>query len=334
MGGMDRRDFLRGLGGVALVGCGSSSSAPQAERAQDPPAAPPAPQPEPPAAPPAPPEEVTPPIPTRPFGKTGFQTTILGLGGAAYPNDRERALAVIEQALKEGINYFDTARIYGPSEDFVGEGLAKARKDVWLTSKVYSRTKDEALADLDESLKRLRTDHLDLWLLHDIRNQQTIDQIFAPGGAIEAAQQAVAEKKVRFVGCSGHADPVSLQAMLDRYPFDAMLMAVNAADTYEKPFTQSLLPNAAAKGIGIIAMKTISYGALLTAISMDEALSYALTLPISVAIVGAATPSMVKENADIARKFKPLPDATLRDIEQRALKVGELATFFRRGTWA
>ena len=330
---LDRRDILIGGAALALAGCAAEEPAAQQVGEAPPPRpvgteTPPSPGPTTTAEPPAPPAST---LPTRMLGKTGRAVSILGLGGV-FPTQASIAIPLVERALALGVTYFDSAPIYG-TEALVGEGLAKGRSKIFLTTKTMARTRDAALTELDQSLTKLRTDHLDLWLLHDIRTQNDIDAIFAPGGAIEAAQQALLEKKVLHIGFSGHANPVAMQAMLQRYAFDCVLMALNAADGHERPFKPELLPAAVAQGIGIIAMKVLGYGAILKAITLDEAISYVLTQPVSTAIIGVAEIAELEKNIDSVKRFKPLSGPELLDIEARALTVGGPSTFFRRGIW-
>src|SRR5215212_7451217 len=153
------------------------------------------------------------PLPRRPLGRTGHEATLFGLGGEGVLRTHGReaeAVPVIHRALDQGVNYCDTAPAYAGSLDYYGAALGERRSEVFLASKTHDRTRAGSLRLLDESLRRLRTDHLDLWQLHDLRTTHDLDQIFARGGALEALLQARAEGRVRFLGLTGHHDPAIL----------------------------------------------------------------------------------------------------------------------------
>src|SRR5262249_43120327 len=162
-----------------------------------------------------------------------------------------------------GVNYCDTAPAYSGSLDYYGAALGERRSQVFLASKTHDRTRDGSLRLLDESLRRLRTDHLDLWQLHDLRTQRDLDAIFAKGGALEALLQARQEKRVRFLGLTGHQDPQILLAAMRRFDFDTVLVALNAADIHRLPFQNTVLPEAARRGMGVIGMKVYGAGTIL-----------------------------------------------------------------------
>ena len=188
-------------------------------------------------------------MPTRNLGKTGYKVGIFSLGGqAAIERADNEAIAVpiIEKALDLGVNYIDTSSIYGGpqrwSERYVGQVMKKRRSEAFLASKTRERTKAGSLEMLEQSLKLLNTDHLDLWQLHDIGSNNEIEQIFAKGGAMEALLEARDQKMVRFLGITGHFRPEPLIEAIHRYPFDTILMAVNAADPHHFSFSEQLLP--------------------------------------------------------------------------------------------
>src|SRR3954452_19345833 len=184
-------------------------------------------------------ENANPPLPRRRLGKTGREVTLFGLGGEGVLRTvgREReAVAVINRALDQGVSYCDTAPAYAGSLDYYGAALGERRRQIFLASKTHDRTRDGSLRLLDESLKRLRTDHLDLWQLHDLRTMLDVERIFAPGGAIEALVQARAEGRVRSLGITGHHDPAILLEAMRRFDFDTVLVALNAADVHRLPF--------------------------------------------------------------------------------------------------
>src|SRR3954467_12986189 len=220
---------------------------------------------------------MTTPIPTRTLGKTGRAVTLFGLGGEGvlrtFGRDRGAA-AVINRALDQGVTYCDTAPAYAGSIDYYGGVLGERRQQIFLASKTHDRSRDGSLRLLDDSLRRLRTDHFDLWQLHDLRTDDDLRSIFGKGGALEALLQAQAEGRVRHLGITGHHDPAILLEAMRRHPFDTVLVALNAADAHRLPFLSTVLPEAARRGMGIIAMKVCAQGALLGQgkLSMDEAM--------------------------------------------------------------
>lgn len=327
---LGRRDFVvGGVGAAAGVACASDPAKPSPSPEADA-------GPREVAAPKVDPSPPGPPLPTsipmRVLGKTGVRVTTFGLGGQGMiqSGGRDTALAIIEKALELGVSYYDTSKVYGPSEVFLGEGLEGKRNRIFLATKTFDRRRDEALRQLDDSLVKLRTDHIDLWQLHHVRFQSDIDQIFGTGGVLEAMLRARDQKIVRYLGVTGHYDPDVLEQAIDRFDFDVVLMAVNAADAAEKPFRRSLLPKAVQKNMGVVAMKVPARGEMLKAIPMKDAYDYALNLPIATAIIGCDSAAHVEENVTIARNFAPLTSAQATDIEARALVYGQEATFFRR----
>src|SRR5436305_3300115 len=178
--------------------------------------------------------------------------------------------------------------------DYYGAALGERRREIFLASKTHDRTRDGSLRLLDESLRRLRTDHLDLWQLHDLRTMHDLERIFARGGALEALLEARSEGRVRFLGLTGHHDPAILLEGMRRFDFDTLLVALNAADVHRLSFVETVLPEAARRGMGVIAMKSCAQGALLGPgkLTMDEALGYVLSLAgVSTVVVGCRTPS-------------------------------------------
>ena len=276
------------------------------------------------------------PLPRRPLGRTGEAVTLFGLGGEGVLRTHGReteAVRVIERALDAGVNYCDTAPAYASSMDYYGAALGARRREVFLASKTHDRTRDGSLRLLDDSLKRLRTDHLDLWQLHDLRTQDDLRQIFGKGGALEALLQARKEKRARFLGITGHHDPAILLDAMTRHDFDTVLVALNAADVHRLSFAKTVLPEAARRGMGVIAMKITAQGALLApgALSIKEAMGYALSLPgVSTAVIGCRTPAEVDENARIASELASFDAGMLRELESRTQARSAEFTYYKR----
>jgi aryl-alcohol dehydrogenase-like predicted oxidoreductase len=274
----------------------------------------------------------------RPLGKTGHQVRLFSLGGQAtieQPNRTDEAVAIVNRALDLGINYIDTAAAYGRgvSQTYIGHVMATRRQEVFLASKTHDRTRDGSLRLLEDSLKRLQTDHLDLWQLHNLSRTEELDRIFGPGGAIEALTQARDQKTVRYLGITGHFDPAVLMDGLKRFPFDTILMALNAADRHHLPFIDTVLPLANEMGLGVIGMKIPARGRMFRTggvTTMRDALYYVLSLPVSTVIVGCDSVTQLEENVQLARDFQPLAAAEMKRIEDLTASYATDAAFFKK----
>jgi aryl-alcohol dehydrogenase-like predicted oxidoreductase len=263
-------------------------------------------------------------LPTRGFGRTGARVTCLGLGGEGILRTHDRlpeAAAVITHALECGVRYFDTAPAYASSMDYLGAVLGERRRTLFLASKTAERTRDGSLRVLDDSLRRLRTDHLDLWQLHDLRTMAELDRIFSRSGAIHALDEARSEGRARFLGITGHHDPAVLVEAMRRFDFDSVLVSLNPADVHRRSFIRSVVPEAARRGLAVVGMKAYGAGTLLAPAgpcSPREALSYVLSLPpVSCVVVGCRTSLEVDENSWIASRFRRLPPDRMRMLERR-----------------
>jgi len=264
-------------------------------------------------------------IPKRKFGKTGVEVTIIGqAGGRLSMISHEEARAVVRRAYELGINFFDNARSYwdGHSEEVFGEVLAPVRKEIFLTTKTTARTRKGAEADLEASLRALRTDYVDLWQIHALSEMKEIEQIMAPGGAMEAFEAAKKAGKCRFIGVTAHHDPDVLAEMLRRYKgFDSVFMPLHAADPAYLSFEQKVLPLALEQGLAVQAMKTFGNARLMSVLSARECLEYALSLPISIVIVGAITLGQIEDDVRIAQRFCPLSPEQMAELRRRAASV-------------
>jgi len=278
-------------------------------------------------------------MPERVLGNTGVRVPIFGLGGAgqtplSWENREKDAVAIIQRALELGIRYFDTAADYGPSEDNLGKVLPAHRDKIFLASKTDKRDRDGAWKQLERSLKRLNTDHLDLWQLHHVSYQEELDKIFSKDGAAKALEEAKAQKLVRFVGITGHHEPDIIVEGLRRYPFDTTLICINAADKHHpRPFIPTVLPVAREKNIGVIAMKIPAYGRLFKPGVLDgmhQAMGYTLSQTgVHCCVIAAETVAQLESNVEVARAFQPLTETALKEIEQRTVASWEDNTFFR-----
>jgi aryl-alcohol dehydrogenase-like predicted oxidoreductase len=300
-------------------------------------------------------------MPTRNLGKTGYKVGIFSLGGQAsleHPNNFDVAVPIIERALDMGVNYIDTSSIYGGperwSEQYVGKVMAHRRNEAFLATKTKERTRDGSMRMIEKSLELLKTDHVDLWQLHDVGISKNVDDIFGKGGAMEALLEMKDQKVVRHLGLTGHYRPDVLMECIRRYPFDTILMAINAADPHHYSFNEELLPLAVEKQMGIIGMKIPGRGRLLSSwtppsieaqkhswegmaiqtdksgtLTMREAMYYTLSRPVSTVIVGCDSIAQLEENVQLARQFTPLNDKQNAELVAKAEACSKPSLFFR-----
>jgi len=300
-------------------------------------------------------------MPTRNLGKTGYRVGLFSLGGQAAlekPNNFDVAVPIIERALDLGVNYIDTSSIYGGperwSEQYVGRVMAHRRQQAFLATKTRERTRDDSMRMIEKSLQLLQTDHVDLWQLHDIGTMTDVNAIWAKGGAMEALVEMKEQKVVRCLGLTGHYRPDALMESIRRYPFDTILMAMNAADPQYFSFNEGLLPLAVERQMGIIGMKVPGRSRLLSSwtpppvevqkrswegmtiqttspgtLTMREAMYYTLSRPVSTVIIGCDSIAQLEENVQLAREFTPLSDAQTAAVVAKAAPVAKPALFFR-----
>ena len=241
-------------------------------------------------------------IPIALFGATPQPVTRVGLGGEGVLRTNGRgaeAVEVIHAALDAGIGYFDSARVYADSELYYGSVWGAdpaARRKVLQASKSAVRGKAGALAELDQTLKRLQTDYLDLWQIHDIRTEEDLAMIGGPGGALEAFVAAKASGRVHFIGVTGHREPEILTRAVEDWPVDAVMMPVNPVEGILDGFLTSTLPAARKKGVAVIAMKVLGASHYLKpqiGLTPERLIRYALSQDITLAIVGCSGPAEV-----------------------------------------
>lgn len=265
-------------------------------------------------------------IPRRAFGRTGVWVSCLGLGGAHLGMVRDDAVALrlVHEAMDGGVDFFDNAWEYaqGRAEELMGRALQGRRDRVFLMTKVCShgRGRDFALAQLEESLRRLRTDHLDLWQLHEVVYPNDPDAHFAHEGAVEALDRAKRDGKVRFVGFTGHKDPAIHLDMLSRgYPFDACQLPLNPFDATFRSFEQQVLPELARQGIAAIGMKPLCAGRPIRAgvVTAPEALRYSMSLPVATVVTGIDSPEVLRQALEVARGFQPMTAEEQRALRER-----------------
>jgi predicted aldo/keto reductase-like oxidoreductase len=284
-------------------------------------------------------------LPRRPLGRTGERVSIIALGGWDIGNvrDKDEAVAIMHEAIDEGLTFFDNCWDYheGGSEEIMGKALSSnGRRDkVFLMTKVCARDYEGALKHLDDSLRRLRTDRIDLWQFHGTKWDDDADLIFDPqDGALKAALEDRAAGKVRYIGFTGHKHPRYHIAMLARpFEWDAVQMPLNVLDAHYESFQKRVLPVCTERGISVIGMKALAAqnGRIVRdlGISADFARRYTLSLPITSLVCGIQSRANLRQDIAIARNFKPLTEDEVvrvlttaepraRDGRMEAYKVG------------
>ncbi len=266
-------------------------------------------------------------IPRRALGKTGVEVSVLCFGGAHWGgmSTEAEAMRVLHDAIEAGVTFMDNAWEYngGRSEEWMGKGLQGRRQQVFLMTKVCSHGRDKkvALQQLEESLRRLRTDYLDLWQLHEVIYDDDPDRHFAPGGAAEALLDAKRQGKVRFIGFTGHKDPkIHLKMLAHDFPFDTCQLPLNVFDGTYRSFEHEVLPVLTQRGIAPLAMKTLSgNGAPIKhgIVSVEEALRYVLSLPVASLVSGIDSPQVLRQNLEVVRRFTPMTAAEMEGLRSR-----------------
>ena len=254
------------------------------------------------------------------LGKTGAEVSILGLGGEGILRSTghgEDAYALINRAIDLGITYCESARAYSGSESYYGRALGERRRDIFLASKSHARDKAGARSHLRETLKNLKTDHLDLWQVHDVRTEEDVAELFGRGGAIEAFVEAKEQGMTRFIGVTGHHDPVILRKCIELFDFDTVLLPVNPAEPDYRSFLREVIPTAYRKKMGIIGMKVYFRGLaaqLPWYRSMEPFLRFALSQPVTNVVIGCDDIAQLEQNAEFARSFVPMTDLEMQAI--------------------
>jgi aryl-alcohol dehydrogenase-like predicted oxidoreductase len=272
-------------------------------------------------------------IPHRPLGRTGAEVSIMGLGGyhlGTIQSARE-AVRIVQGAVDGGITFMDNAWEYhdGESEKLMGRALGEGglRDQVFLMTKVCShgRGKQVALRQLHESLRRLRTDHLDLWQIHEVVYENDPERHFAREGAVEALLDARSQGKVRFLGFTGHKDPSLHLKMLEHdFPFDTCQLPLNCFDARFRSFEQRVLPELLRRGIAPLGMKPIcgeGLPAKKRAVKATDALRYAMSLPVATTITGIDSMAVLRQDLKLARDFKPMSEREMEELRSRSAEL-------------
>jgi aryl-alcohol dehydrogenase-like predicted oxidoreductase len=315
---MPRRDFMKGAAwttGAALIG-GGIALAQNAISASPPP-----------GDPPADAEEV----PKKSAGKTGLSLSAMGIGGfhLGSATDQNVATEIVHRALDAGVNFFDNAWEYheGESEIRLGAALKGKRDKAIVMTKVctHGRGKDVAMRMLEESLRRLQTDYLDVWQIHEVIYYNDPDLIFAPGGVAEALLDAKKQGKARFIGFTGHKDPsIHLRMLAHDFPFDTIQMPLNCFDATFRSFETRVLPEANRRGLAVFGMKSLGgSGEMVTkgAILPEEGLRYAMSLPVATTVSGIESLRVLEQNLAVARGFRPMDDDEMAALRERCRAV-------------
>ncbi len=275
-------------------------------------------------------------MPTRLLGNTGQTVSMLGLGGSHIGSPDLRtpeAVRIIRSALDRGLNFMDNSWDYheGQSEIRLGKALKDGyRNKAFVMTKLDGRTAKEASRQLDESLKRLGVDHIDLLQHHEIIRFDDADRIFAEGGAMEAFLNARKAGKIRFIGFTGHKDPHVHLYMLEkarehRFRFDTVQMPLNVMDAHFRSFQTNVLPELVKEKIGVLGMKSMGSGVVLRSrvVTPIECLQYALSLPTSVVITGIDSPKILEQAFEVARTFRPMTPAAMKALVARTAAAAE-----------
>jgi predicted aldo/keto reductase-like oxidoreductase len=281
-------------------------------------------------------------MPYRTLGSTGEKVSLIGLGGyhAGLQSDEEDSITLIRTAVDRGINFMDNCWDYngGQSEIRMGKALRDGYRDkVFLMSKIDGRTKEAAAQQIDESLKRLQTDRVDLMQFHEIIRMEDPEKIFAAGAAMEAMLAAKKAGKVRYIGFTGHKDPAMHLKMLqvadeNKFHFDAVQMPLSVMDAHFHSFEKQVLPVLVKNGIGVLAMKTLGFGAILRSntVTAIECLQYAMNLPTSVIITGMEDQDRLDQALEAASTFKPMTAEQVSALLARTIDAaadGKYETF-------
>jgi aryl-alcohol dehydrogenase-like predicted oxidoreductase len=280
----------------------------------------------------------------RTLGKTGEKVSAIGVGGwhlGLKPVDEQLAIRIVRSAIDRGINFLDNSWDYneGASEIRMGKALKDGYRDkAFVMTKIDGRSKKEAAKQLDESLKRLQVDHIDLVQHHEILRFEDPHRIFEPNeGANAALMEARDKGKIRFIGFTGHKDPRIHLYMLEvaekhKFEFDTVQMPLNVMDAHYRSFSKEVVPELVNRNIGILGMKSMANGILLKSktVTPIECLHYALNLPTSVVITGIDSMEILDQAFEAARTFHPLTEQELNSLLQKtasAAKMGEFEPF-------
>ncbi len=268
----------------------------------------------------------------RTLGRTGERVCALGMGGhhIGLVKEERDSIKLIRSAIDRGITFMDNCWDYhnGKSEVWMGKALRDGyRAKVFLMTKIDGRTRQAAARQIDESLQRLQTDHVDLMQIHENLRMEDADRCFAEGGAIEALQEAKKAGKIRYMGFTGHKDPTVHNRMLDiagehQFHFDTCQMPLNVLDASFRSFARNVVPRLIKEGIAVLGMKPMANGGIVQnkIATPKECLTYALTLPTSVVITGIDSMEVLEQDLEIMKDFKPMDAGQMGELLARTMK--------------
>jgi len=275
----------------------------------------------------------------RTLGKTGEKVSMMGLGGyhIGMQKDEKESIQIIRSAVDNGINFLDNCWDYngGESEVRMGKALRDGyRQRVFLMTKLDGHDKTTAAKQIDESLSRLQTDHIDLMQFHEVIRFEDPDKIFAPGGSLEAALEAKKAGKIRYIGFTGHKNPDIHLKMLEtadkhNFHFDTVQMPLNVMDAHYNSFGEKVLPVLVKKQIGVLGMKPMGSGIILQSkvVQPVECLHYAMNLPTSVVITGCDSMAILESSLNAARTFKPLSESEVAALLGKTVEAAKNGQF-------
>ncbi len=278
-------------------------------------------------------------IPYRPLGRTGEKVSLIGLGGyhLARQSDPEESIRIIRTGIDEGINFLDNCWDYngGESEIRMGKALRDGyRQKAFLMTKIDGRTKTAAAAQLNESLRRLQTDRIDLLQFHEVIRDSDPDRVFAQGGGMEAVLEAKKAGKIRFIGFTGHKSPDIHLKMLataskHSFKFDAVQMPLNVMDAHFNSFEKRVLPALTENGIAVLGMKSMGDHVILESktVTPTECLYYSMNLPTSVVITGCDSMPILQQALGAARSFHPMDSSQVAALLAKTAKTAEAGQF-------
>ena len=261
----------------------------------------------------------------RKLGRTGLETSLMGFGGfhllEASQSDAEKLL---NGYLDRGGNYIETAREYGNglSERKIRRAVSHRRNEYILATKSPARTREALLESLEQSLRDLKTDHVELFFMHHVQTIKEAEQVLAPGGAMEGAVEAQKAGKLRFIGITGHGQPDSLIYSVEQYPYDVLMCVLNYYDRFNFPKTEGvLLPDCEKRGVGVMAMKSLADGYLFR--SPGNALRYSLSLPVACVVAGINREDYLQKDLDLAERFEPMTSVEKEELYHTAPELGD-----------
>ena len=284
-------------------------------------------------------------LPTRTLGKTGARVSILAMGGGSrflMYKEEDEAIAAAQRALDLGITYIDSSDDYGKnhlSEHRIGKALKGRRNGIFVATKLSNRNGEDTVRVVEESLKALQMDQVDLIHIHSLTSEDDLARIEAKGGVLEQLLKLKDQKLTRFIGITSHTDPTVLKTALERHDFDCTQMALNGALVGMKSGTGGMVPNEAMKTsfetvalpvanrkkMGVLAMKVFAQDALTSDASVEKLLYYTLTLPVTAAVVGMPKLEHIERNVQFVKAFRPLPKSEMRDLSQRLSEKNKAA---------